>query len=123
MNCEQIKGLLSVYLDDQLTIHQRQGVAKHLDICIECSTILEEYRHYDALLAQLPRIEPPSGLRDAVFSALAERNPRIIYPWQFLCLLLLTLLLTLTYSLALRMYSHQKTVKHGRQNLPLHTQL
>jgi predicted anti-sigma-YlaC factor YlaD len=51
MNCEQIKGLLSVYLDDQLTIHQRQVVAKHLDICIECRTILEEYRHYDALLA------------------------------------------------------------------------
>ena len=123
MKCEQVKGLLSVYLDDQLTIQQRQVVVQHLDICIECHATLEEYRHYDALLAQLPRIEPSPGLRDAVFSALGKRHPRIIYPWQFRCLLLLVFLLPLTYSLALRMRNHQKTIKRCHQNHPLRTQL
>jgi predicted anti-sigma-YlaC factor YlaD len=112
MNCEQIKGLLSVYLDDQLTVEQRQAIVEHLDICIECHTILEEYRSYDALLAQLPRVGPPPELRDAIFSALGQRKPRTIFSWIFLSLLLLTLLLPLTDSLGLRLLKQKKTRRH-----------
>ncbi|GCE27909.1 hypothetical protein KDA_33930 [Dictyobacter alpinus] len=58
MNCEQVKDLLSPYLDDQLTVQERQSVASHLQICEMCCTILTDYRRFDALLSQLPRFAP-----------------------------------------------------------------
>jgi hypothetical protein len=61
MNCEPIRGLLSAYLDDQLSVPERQSVAAHLDTCIKCSAILSDYYRFDALLAQLPYLTPPSS--------------------------------------------------------------
>lgn len=67
MNCEPIRGLLSAYLDDQLSASERQSVNAHLDICIECSAILSDYYRFDALLARLPYLTPPSSLQKDVY--------------------------------------------------------
>lgn len=61
MNCEPIRGLLSAYLDDQLSASERQSVSAHLDTCLECGAILFDYYRFDALLAQLPYLTPPSS--------------------------------------------------------------
>ncbi|GER89310.1 hypothetical protein KDW_34720 [Dictyobacter vulcani] len=58
MNCEQVKDLLSPYLDDQLTAHERQSVTNHLQLCEICNAVLVDYRRFDALLARLPRLSP-----------------------------------------------------------------
>ena len=67
MSCEHVRDLLSAYLDNQLTAIERQNVASHLALCAECSTILADYRRFDALLAHLPRIAAPTTLDHALF--------------------------------------------------------
>jgi hypothetical protein len=61
MNCEPIRGLLSAYLDDQLSAPECQSVSEHLANCSECSAILSDYQRFDALLVHLPYLSPPSS--------------------------------------------------------------
>ncbi len=69
MSCEQVKELLSAYLDDALATEERQKVAAHLQSCSECRSMLEDFRRFDALLSQLPRIAPDQSLRHKIFSS------------------------------------------------------
>ncbi|BCL80270.1 hypothetical protein ccbrp13_27350 [Ktedonobacteria bacterium brp13] len=71
MNCEHVEGLLSAYLDDLLTVHTYHEVTLHLEDCKSCRSLLADYQRYDALLTQLPRVEPAPQLRDALFSSSA----------------------------------------------------
>jgi Tol biopolymer transport system component len=78
MNCEQVKELLSAYLDDTLAQEERLQVATHLQNCAECSAILADFRRFDALLTQLPRISaPPAGTYAPVQSGFQSRRPWI----------------------------------------------
>ena len=67
MNCEPIRGLLSAYLDDQLSASERQSVSAHLATCTECRAILSDYYRFDALLARLPYLTPPSSQQRDVY--------------------------------------------------------
>ncbi len=69
MSCEQVKELLSPYLDDRLAQEERHQVSTHLQSCIECSSMLADFRRFDALLSQLPHISPDESLRDKLFSS------------------------------------------------------
>jgi Tol biopolymer transport system component len=69
MNCEQVKELLSVYLDDTLAQAERQQIAQHLHICADCRAVLADFRRFDALLAQLPRVSPAPSLDEKIFSS------------------------------------------------------
>ncbi|MBV9256426.1 MAG: PD40 domain-containing protein [Ktedonobacteraceae bacterium] len=69
MNCEQVKGLLSPYLDYVLAEEERRAVALHLETCPTCSAILADFRHFDILLSQLPRVSPGANLRETIFSS------------------------------------------------------
>ncbi|HTI13331.1 MAG TPA: zf-HC2 domain-containing protein [Dictyobacter sp.] len=72
MSCEQVKDLLSAYLDNQLAAGERQSIALHLQLCNSCRDILSDYRYFDDLLAQLPRITPQPALRSELFLSLEE---------------------------------------------------
>ncbi|GHO95767.1 hypothetical protein KSF_058150 [Reticulibacter mediterranei] len=69
MNCEQVKELLSAYLDDTLAQAERQQIAQHLHTCADCRAILADFRRFDALLAQLPRVSPAPTLYEKIFSS------------------------------------------------------
>src|SRR5438105_4117703 len=69
MNCEQVEELLSAYLDNALASEDRRQVIAHVQRCGQCSAILADYRRFDALLAQMPRVSPEPTLRDRIFSA------------------------------------------------------
>lgn len=69
MNCEQVKELLSAYLDDALAPAEREEVAAHLQDCPACSSILLDYRRLDSLLVHLPRVSPDAALREKIFSS------------------------------------------------------
>ncbi len=77
MNCEQVEELLSAYLDDALAEEEgtgsgarlRQAITLHLAGCRRCSATLADFRHFDALLAQLPRVGPRPALRNKIFSS------------------------------------------------------
>ena len=69
MNCEMAEKNLSAYLDDMLDPQLHQEVAAHLESCAICSEVVAEYRRFDALLAETPRVSPPPELRDRIFSS------------------------------------------------------
>ncbi len=69
MSCEHVKELLSAYLDNVLAFDEREAVTTHLQRCAECRAILEDYRRFDELLTQLPRISPGPVLRHKIFSS------------------------------------------------------
>ena len=53
MNCEQVKELLSAYLDDALAPEEKRTIATHLETCSECNAMLADFRRFDTLLRQL----------------------------------------------------------------------
>jgi hypothetical protein len=69
MNCEQVKELLSAYLDAALAPPERREVADHLLTCSECSQVLIDFQYFDSLLTQLPRVSPDRSLRERIFSS------------------------------------------------------
>ena len=69
MNCEMAEKNLSAYLDDMLDPQLHQEVAAHLESCAICSEVVAEYRRFDTLLAETPRVSPPPELRDRIFSS------------------------------------------------------
>lgn len=69
MNCAQVEDLLSAYLDNALNSEERRAVAVHLHQCSRCSSILADFRRFDALLSELPRVNPAPELRERIFSA------------------------------------------------------
>lgn len=69
MNCEQVKELLSPYLDNALAEEERRIVATHLETCPACNALLTDFRHFDTLLSQLPRVGPGVGLHERIFSS------------------------------------------------------
>ena len=69
MNCEQAEDILSAYLDNILETTERTEVETHLAGCAECTETLAEYRRYDGLLREEPRMEAPEGLRARIFES------------------------------------------------------
>src|SRR6266568_4593869 len=69
MNCEQVKEQLSTFLDNALASEEQRTVALHLQTCADCRAILADYRYYDTLIAQLPRIQPDPSLKEKLFSS------------------------------------------------------
>jgi len=69
MNCEQVEELLSAYLDNALAQEEIAGVTTHLQQCERCRSILADFRRFDALLMQLPRVSPSPALHNRIFSS------------------------------------------------------
>src|SRR5438105_3942812 len=69
MNCAQVEELLSAYLDNALTSEERRVVAVHLHHCERCSSMLADFRRFDALLSELPRVHPTPELRERIFAS------------------------------------------------------
>jgi hypothetical protein len=69
MKCEQVRDMLSGYLDNMLATEERQSVETHLRTCNVCRQMLAELQHFDSLLAQMPRISPSPALRQKIFSS------------------------------------------------------
>ncbi len=69
MSCEQVKELLSMYLDNELASEDRHSVACHLHFCTDCNAVLADFRRCDALLSHLPLVEPRRSLEERIFSS------------------------------------------------------
>ena len=62
MICEKAEELLSAYLDDMLDPQHRREVEAHLQSCAGCQAVLDDYRRFDLLLVEEPRVAPPEDL-------------------------------------------------------------
>jgi len=76
MNCDQVKKLLSDYLDDHLDGDRRGTVEEHLASCSECAARLDGLRKVVAGLRRLERVKAPVALRKAVMDRITSSRPK-----------------------------------------------
>ena len=70
MKCEEIKELLTEYLDGELPAGDAASVEEHAAECEACRAELEALRQTSALLKSLPRADAPAGLAQNVAASL-----------------------------------------------------
>ena len=75
MRCKKVIRQLSVYLDGQLTAAERKAVRSHIAGCARCRGELETLSRTVYAVADLPRLQAPSDLRDQVMAKLDPRSP------------------------------------------------
>jgi anti-sigma factor RsiW len=73
MSCDEIQESLSLYVDDGLTVDERQACYQHLEVCPVCRAHVFELRSLRSGLAMLSKPEPPVALVPAINAALAVK--------------------------------------------------
>ncbi|HXD32296.1 MAG TPA: zf-HC2 domain-containing protein [Pyrinomonadaceae bacterium] len=71
MLCEETKPLISLYVDDGVSLPTRVTIDEHLDQCPVCRSQLAELRSLKQSLRSLTRPVPPRDLVDSINEALA----------------------------------------------------
>ncbi len=66
MKCEEIKELLSPYLENDLNTEEKESVGEHLKDCQFCKKELEELKEMLLGLREIPEVEPPPYFLEAV---------------------------------------------------------
>lgn len=66
MRCEEIKELLSPYLENDLSTEEKESVSEHLGDCQSCKKELEGLKEMLLSLKKIPAIEPPPYFLEAV---------------------------------------------------------
>ena len=75
-NHQELKKMLSAYLDGELTQAEEQRVRLHLEDCQECRRELEQMAELQKLTAAIRFQEPPDSFLDSVEQRLSVRAPR-----------------------------------------------
>jgi anti-sigma factor RsiW len=75
MYCEEVKGLIQLYLDDELDSRSMLGVQQHLESCTVCLYLLNSFIKQDQRLKQAAREESidSSRLRERILAATAHK--------------------------------------------------
>lgn len=74
MNCDEIRPLLSAYIDGEASPEETARVQRHLATCDDCRQVLAEYRAIGGGLRAMPLPVPPAGLRRDVWRAIEAGN-------------------------------------------------
>ncbi len=77
MSCEEIQPSLSLYVEDGLTLPERQACYQHLEVCPVCRAHVAELRTLRSSLANLSRPVPPADLVPQINLALAAKAAEI----------------------------------------------
>lgn len=75
MRCENIQDLLSPYLDDELSIEEREQVDRHLLQCMDCAALFAFLKDAHEGLADFPELEPSSELLAKIYEI--PNRPRL----------------------------------------------
>ena len=83
MTCERIEGLLSAFLEGELSQTDRAIVESHLAGCPDCSALLAVLSRTQQALAGFPELEVSPSLK-AKLHAIPERKKRYSFALDFL---------------------------------------
>ena len=75
-NHERIKGMLSAYLDNELTQADSQQVRVHLEDCEHCRETLRQLRELQRVTGELTFVEPEEERMEQVKEKLSVQAPR-----------------------------------------------
>lgn len=73
---EELKGMLSAYLDQELTQAASQRVRIHLEDCAGCRETLRQFRELQRLTAQVRFPDPPEEKMEELERRISVRAPR-----------------------------------------------
>ena len=76
MNHEEIKNLLAVYPEGELSDEEKHRVEKHLAECPECQKEFDEFHHLEEVLSEMKLREPSTELWEAYWSSVYNRMER-----------------------------------------------
>ncbi len=81
----QVAGLLSAYIDGEVTADERVVIESHLATCAHCQRDLTALRQTVALLSELPSVPAPRPftLRPADVAQVERRSPDSLAWWQW----------------------------------------
>lgn len=87
MECRNIRGRLSAYIDEALSTQEKMAVDEHLKACRECAASLADLKKTVECVKNLESVEPPPWLTQKVMTRVrAESQPRkglfqkLLYP-------------------------------------------
>ena len=80
MKCEQIKELLSPYIDGMTSEKENKIISVHLDNCSQCQSELEHLRLLCSVLKTLPIPELPERFSEDLHKRLVEEQNLILRP-------------------------------------------
>lgn len=66
MNCQEVMELIQRHVDDDLNERETSLMQDHVGQCPDCKALLDRLVRLSEGLAQLPRVEPPYSLVDAL---------------------------------------------------------
>ena len=85
MNCNEIKDMLPLYIDDELEDAEKKLVEEHIKKCENCKKELEEYKKIIYMLQNMTEEEPPKGyckrLHDKLLKTKVEKKISIRSRW------------------------------------------
>lgn len=82
--CEEVQGLVPVYLDGEATPEEAQKVAEHLEVCRECREDLEKERTLQEILRSLPEVKEPAYLRARIYASIRRTSlVQRAFKWGF----------------------------------------
>ena len=79
---ERINGMLSAYLDNELTQADSQQVRVHLEDCENCRETLRQLRELQRVAGELTFVEPEEERMEQVREKLSVQAPRKV-GWSF----------------------------------------
>ncbi|NYE58407.1 DUF4349 domain-containing protein [Carboxydothermus ferrireducens] len=66
MECNEVRELLSAYIDGEVTAEEKKQVERHLQSCAGCREAYGQYVDMGAVLKMLPFLEPDTPLKEKV---------------------------------------------------------
>ena len=74
MNCQEVMELIQRHVDQDLNEQETLLMTDHVGQCPECAAMLEKLTRLSRGLEQLPRVEPPYSLVDAILPQLTQEE-------------------------------------------------
>lgn len=91
MRCEEIKGLLSEYIDDRTDDETKHMIEKHMETCSGCCSVYDDMLEERHLIGIMDGMGPSAGFTDRVMSAIKESlSPYLLLPVPLMLILALT---------------------------------
>ncbi|MAT71029.1 MAG: hypothetical protein CMJ58_16065, partial [Planctomycetaceae bacterium] len=78
MICAEVQKQLSAYVDAELSIAKRQGIAAHLDGCAACSDMLAGFQSLSIVAKDFDTPSPPSDLWRRIETSLDDERTQIV---------------------------------------------
>jgi len=82
MNCQKIKKLLQLYIDDALTFGEKQQVEQHLEECSACRAELKSLSASVKLIKSFHEVSTPPNFTENLMAKISREEIRIQSSWM-----------------------------------------